>query len=192
MKACIICGKNLPAHRFRQNCCSDECRREKAKLLKRASRASKRAKDRAENQKLQARPCIVCGENFVPYSSSAKICSKACIRQREKERRSMRDLVNHKCVICGQEFSRASDSIRTTCSQACGSELRVIRARETSTVKYENRTTAPMRENFCAMETGCQEFRSWNCPEMLPLEWVDIPTAVRVNIRTIKKMEVAA
>lgn len=192
MKVCIICGENLPAHRFRKTCCSDECRRERYKLIKRASRANIRAKDRAENPKLQARPCIVCGENFVPYSSSAKICSKACINQREKGRRSMMALVSHKCVICGREFSRAYDSIRTTCSQSCGSDLRVKRARETSTAKYENRTTAPMRAIFATMETGCQEFRSWDCPEMLPLEWVDLPVAVRVNIEPVKKREVAA
>ena len=192
MKACIICGKNLPANRFRQNCCSDECRRERNKLIKRESRASKRAKDRAENPKLQAKPCIVCGQNFVPYSSSAKICSKACIKQREKERRSMMDLATHKCVICGREFSRSADSIRTTCSQECSSELRILRGKESRTIEYENSPTAPMRAIFATMETGCQEFRSWNCPEMLPLEWVDLPVAVRVNIKPVKKMEVAA
>ena len=89
------------------------------------------------------------------------------------------------CSVCGEMFERLVGLLRDTCTEECRTEKR----KRTIIAKALIENAA---ERLEYTETGCQEFRSWDCPEMLPLEWVDLPVAVRVNVKPVKKMEVAA
>ena len=166
MKKCVICGKNIPAHRFRQTCCSDACRTERGRRHKATYRANKRAEDRAQNPLLQPRPCVVCGIDFVPNSSSTKICSKVCARQREKERRNTVQLVESTCVVCGKAFHRTLESVRTTCGHSCRCAL----SQTTQRNAHKDHADVSMGQkiSFFDLQTGSQEFPSWNCPHMDP------------------------
>lgn len=90
------------------------------------------------------------------------------------------------CVICRDVFERIQGTLRDTCSEECRSEKR----RRTNAAKQVSESQS---ERLEYTQTGCPEFKSWNCPEMLPLEWVNLPVAVKFNAKCTKQnIEVAA
>lgn len=107
VKKCVICGKEFEAHFPQHITCSEECRRERARQLKR--NAPPRYK----------KICVICGKEFFAYSSKQQTCSRECglVRMLEKrlENTQARPLI---CKHCGKEFESACANSRY-CSLEC-------------------------------------------------------------------------
>lgn len=184
MKTCAICGKSFEAVSPRQQCCSDECRAKRNCMWQKKSREKIKALAAVDDPRLQPRPCVICGAVFAPLTVTKAVCSDSCSRKREKIRREMAPQVAATCVVCGKRFKRPAMSERTTCSQACRRSLvnSTRRSEQTRSVSHAGKLSVDTV--FSSMSTGCQEFPSWDHPQIDPFStsmdhggvWVSIGT----------------
>lgn len=121
IKTCIVCGKQFKAHTLDQLCCSDDCKRTRAKDTSRTLKASRYTP--------KAFKCENCGKTVTPqygdWRADGAFCSDACMKQytrhQGKQRRRARlkgaaaEVINDRdiferdhwtCAICGQPVDR--------------------------------------------------------------------------------------
>lgn len=108
--------------------------------------------------------CVVCGKHYEPVRVVSRHCGrKECAKKAHLITQNQNaSQISHICIVCGARFTRAHGSGRRTCGRKCASAA-MGKTRSMRPVDFE-----PFRVNFYDMETGCSEYRSWDCPEMDP------------------------
>lgn len=117
---CAHCHNQFfPKRTDRLTFCSREC----AFACKAARRRSTAGKAKAFYlPKVQtARPCIICGSEFMAFGGRARYCTPKCREIAAERRRAPHRLLPRICRECGASFKPAyGNKARTYCSDECG------------------------------------------------------------------------
>ena len=113
-----------------------------AKLARKKYMAEQKAKNSAKKI-LDQRPCLICYAYFQPTNGNQRICQKDFC-QKEKERRRKGNIRKGEKAKKAVEDKPEAPPVDVTKLATPGTD-------------------------FYSMETGCPEYRSWDCPEMDPL-----------------------
>ena len=90
MKKCIVCKQEFKPNSGRQLVCSDVCRQERNREIKRDYSRRKREREKLEKKtgkkanRYKEKTCAECGQKFKPNTPHQKICSKKCREDRRK------------------------------------------------------------------------------------------------------------
>lgn len=179
LKRCEVCRKKFDK-RIRK--CSDVCSPECAKKRK-ALQDAKLKKGRGvvgSKAKCAREGCEV---TFPRASGTQKYCCPRCAYL-AKRARDIGVQARVMCVQCGEPFMRSKYSKRDTCSDECLTEYKKTVQPNKKKNKDEILDTKPWNHaistDFYAMETGCPEYRSWDCPEMDPITTRHVATVEEV------------
>lgn len=113
---CVVCGATFQTKASHGKYCSEGCRR--------------RAKLRKTSSEKRARPCVGCGELFMPKVPQQKACCYKCYNDFEKRKRKENaEKGMASCPVCGKKFK--ADGARIYCSQECKQKQKNIKRKET-------------------------------------------------------------
>lgn len=129
--------------------------------------------------------CEYCGRVKERRSKNQRYCTYKCKRAgRLAEKKEI--MVTSVCKRCGKQFQMPMSSRSRTCGDIACRKGGYPKERKPPVFIPRNVDAY----TFANMETMVVGIPSWECPEMLPLEWVDLPVAVRFNVQGVS--EVAA
>lgn len=178
LKKCEICGEEFDTNlRKCSDVCSPKCAKKKKSIQDAKVRKGQGVIDKEVVCKREG-----CNAKFKKLSATHLYCSGHCVYL-AKIAREKGVTVRKECVHCGSPFTHPKYSPRDTCSEECLTEYKKLiqpnKKKETEVFDPKPWGHA-MGTAFYDMETGCTEFRSWDCPEMDPLTTRHVATVTAV------------
>ena len=150
-KTCMICGKPLPAHRWKY--CSDSCANEASRHL---SRISYKKQERKYPQWITEHTCIDCGNVFVGSIKSKRCPSCQADRDRENNRahkQRARAGMTRKigstdiCETCGAEYI-VNSGLQRYCPSCAESSTRKNISAHKKVWNYERYLSTPEKREI--------------------------------------------
>lgn len=166
---CVMCGRKVNGKNTRQKTC-DDCRPKYNRL-----RVSHGRTIGSEDV------CDFCGKKFVRTGPGQMYCHDCRATRRNVDNSGNIRNVPAVCEICGIDFYTSRATKARTCGKLCAA---VLRKRSTEQGSVEQHASQPYQItecDFATMQTGCAEYRSWDCAEMDPMT-SRAELVVRVNV----------